>query len=134
MMLQTIMEGGGANNEDFKHPLRSIKMKLNKALLSIRHKSYEKKQKKLVEDKLDVRSILELAKDEYHWLLDDGKWPAATHNRDSKAINRNYGSVNVADASTSRIKKIVNTLIQGSSNRDKSKDKCNNCGAIGHWA
>ena len=39
-MLTTIMDGGGKNNEDFKYPLRSLKKKLDKKLLEIRHLPY----------------------------------------------------------------------------------------------
>ena len=49
----------------------------------------------------------------------------------SKALNRDYGAVNVA--STKELKKLVNALVQQQCNRDKSEDACNNCGKKGHW-
>ena len=136
-VVNSIMEGGGSNNEDFRHPLRAVKTKLNKALLAIRHMSYDDKQKEMINRGLDVRSVLELAKEEYRRILDEGKWPAANHAKNSKAMNRNYGSVNMADSSardTANLTKAVRALIQSGGYRDKSKDKCNNCGGIGHWA
>ena len=50
---------------------------------------------------------------------------------DLKALNRDYGAVNVA--STKELKKLVNALVQQQHNRDKSDDACNNCGKKGHW-
>ena len=133
-MLNTLLEAGGANNEDFRHPLRETKTKLNKKLLEVRHKSYADAHADLVKDELDVLSVTKLVKEQYRQLLDDGKWPAASHAKDSKAMNRNYGSVNMVDAKD--LRKIVSSLVQNatSSGRDKSKDSCNNCGEKGHWA
>jgi hypothetical protein len=92
-MLKTIMESG---NEDFRYGLCSLKEKLNKKLLDIQHLSYDEAHKKMVEEELDVQSVLKRCKQEYRILLDDGKWPAASHARGSKAIGRSYGSINKA--------------------------------------
>ena len=95
-MLNKIMEAGGGSNEDFRHPLRSLKINLNKKLLKIRHMDYNSAHAAMITDELDVQSILQEAKDEYRALYDDKRWPAASHAKDSKAMNRNYGSVNAA--------------------------------------
>ena len=133
-MLNTIMEAGGTANEDFRFPLRDLKQKLNTKLLEIRHLNYSDAHRSMVADELDVQSITKAAKAEYRQLYDDKKWPAANHAKDSKAMNKNYGSVNKAE--TAELKRMVNALIQsaGSGGRDKSKDTCNHCGEVGHWA
>ena len=131
-MLKAIMEAG---NEDFRYGLRSLKEKLSSKLLEIRHLSYDDAHKEMVHSELDVQSVLKYCKQEYRTLLDDGKWPAASHAKDSKAIPRNYGNVNIANADE-LTKLIANALIQGGTTgvRDKSKDRCGNCGQNGHWA
>ena len=133
-MLKTIMESG---NEDFRYGLRSLKEKLNKKLLDIRHLSYDEAHKKMVEEELDVQSVLKRCKQEYRILLDDGKWPAASHARDSKAIGRSYGSVN--KAAVDHLNQLLANALQRNpgaavGGRDKSRDQCRNCGEKGHWA
>jgi len=133
-MLDQMMEAGGKANEDFRHPLRTIRMALNKKLLEVRHMNYEDANKSMVNDELDVRSITMQAKELYRTLYEDNKWPAAAHAKDAKGINQNYGTVNMAD--TNQLKQMVYALVQsaGGSSRDKSSDTCNNCGKKGHWA
>ena len=87
-MMSSIMEAGGVNNEDFRHPLRELKIKLNKKLLETRDMTYDEKHEAMVKDSLDVKSLLKAAKDEYRTLHDGNKWPAATNAKDSKALNR----------------------------------------------
>ena len=122
-MLNAIMEAGGTTNEDFKHPLREIKIKLNKKLLEMRHLTHDEKHRAMVKDNLDVKSLLTDAKDECRTLLDDNKWPAAMNVKDNKALNSNYGSVD--QAATKDLKTLVNALVQQQNNRDKSNDTCN---------
>ncbi len=131
-MVKTIMEGG---NEDFRYELRGIKKDLDAKLLAIRYQPYESAQQEMVKAKLDVRTVLKKAKEEYRKLLDDDKWPAAAHARDSKAMNRLQGSVNAANSARGN-KKCVNALDRSDAPqvRDKSNDCCNNCGELGHWA
>ena len=66
-------------------------------------------------------------------LLDGNSWPAASHAKDSKALNRNFGTVN--KVVTTELKQLVNALIQSSqgTKRDKSNDECRLCGQKGHW-
>ena len=94
--------------------------------------TYKDAHEDLVKKELDVQSILKKVKDEYRTLHHDGKWPAASHAKDSKAMNRNYGSVNKA---TADLKKLLATAqVRSDQDHDKSKDKCNNCGELGHSA
>ena len=57
-MMSSIMEAGGVNNEDFRHPLRLLKIKLNKKLLDIRNMTYDEKHEAMVKDSLDAKSLL----------------------------------------------------------------------------
>lgn len=131
-MLKQIMEAG---TEDFRFELRGLKKNLDKKLLEIRYKPYEEAHQELVKEELDVQSVLKKCKEEYRNLLDDGKWPAAAHVKDTRGLNRGYGTANVAERN-----KLTNMLahaleqIQGPGVRDKSNDKCKECGQLGHWA
>ena len=127
-MLNQIMEAGP---EDFRAELRPLRKKLNTQLLKIRHLSYTESKKSLAELELDVNSILKVVKEEYRMLHDEGKWPAASHAKDSKAIGNQYGDANVVSS-----KPKANTLERSNQGqpRDKSNDTCNNCGEKGHWS
>ena len=92
-VLRSIMEAG---NEDFKFPLRSTLEKLEETLLKVRNMTHDEAMAQLSNESLDLRSILVKAKDTYRHLHDNGLWEAAQHAKDSKAIGRNYGSVNMA--------------------------------------
>ena len=119
-MLETIMGAGAGSEhaEDFRFPLRAIKAKLHSKLLQTRKLNYADAHKALVNDSLDVRSVLEVAKDEYRRMLDGSQWPAASHAKDSKAMNRNYGSVNAAVGSMD-VNGLVHALIQTAGNPSK---------------
>ena len=132
VMMEEIMEGG-EGNEDFRSPLRTIKEKLSEKVLNIRHMGYEQAFKYMADNDVDPRSILTECKTKYRNLLDGGKWGPANHAKDSKALDKNYGRVNMVDGATSDLKNYVNQLVQGQMKRDKSKDKCNGCGKLGHW-
>ena len=133
-MLNTIMTAGGDSQEaeDFRYPLRDIKQKLNTQLLTIRHMDYHSATTSMNNVELDVQSVLEVAKDEYRKIHDEGKWPAASNAKDSKAMNKNYGNVNMA--ASQDLQRYVNSLVQNATKYDKSKDKCHNCGQRGHWS
>ena len=96
IMLKEIMTAGGKDNNDFKYELRTLERKLDKKLLEIRHKSWAEQERILINEELDVQTILEICKDEYRKQLKIS-WDPAVHARDSKAISRNYGTVNLAD-------------------------------------
>ena len=119
-MLTTIMEAG---NEEFRYPLRDLKLRLKKKLLNINHLTYDAAHQELVQDELDTQSILTEAKRLYREQHDDGAWPAAQHASDSKALNKNYGKVNKVEESNS-LSKAVNALMQmmNGSNNNKSKN------------
>ena len=136
IMLNAIMRAGGPVNEDFRHPLRETRTRLDEKLLEIRHYGYNDAHREMVKCGLDVRSVLKLAKEKYRKLYDDKNWPAATNAKDSKTISRGFGSVNHAEVSNLNklAMALVKSLNQGPANRDKSSDTCNNCKKKGHWA
>ena len=94
-MISQLMKAEGAN-EDFRSPLRKVKKALNKKLLEIRHMNYTSAFRAMKKSDLDVQSILKVAKEEYRVLKDDGDWKTALDAKDSKALNKNYGAVNLA--------------------------------------
>jgi hypothetical protein len=133
-MVNIIMEGGGSNNEDFRSPLRELKEKLNSAILKIRHKDYAAQNSAMTAQELDVQSVLNIIKEKYLAVQDELKWPASRHAPDSKAIKHGYGAS--ANRTTGPTKEQFDAMCQLTQlmNRDKSKDTCNNCGDVGHWA
>ena len=135
-MLNSILEAGGQNNEDFRHPLRNLKERLEAKLLEIRHLDYVAAHLSMVNDGLDVKSVLKFTKEKYRKLYDQSRWPPAQHAKDSKALNPNYGKANKAVADNQSLRsRIVNALIQTiTGEKDVSDDECLNCGKKGHWA
>jgi len=119
-MLETIMQAGAGSEhaEDFRFPLRDIKSQLNIKLLQIRHLSYADAHKDLVSAGLDVRTMLSVAKDTYRQLLDRNQWPAESHAKDSKAMNRNYGNAYAA-VGPNEVEMLVNALMQTAGNPAK---------------
>ena len=122
-MLENIME---AANEDFKCTFRATMEKLETHLLKVRHSSYKDAHKDMVKEGLDVPSILKKARSQYRKMHDAGKWPAASHAKDSKAMNRNYGSVNMANQDT--LQKMANALVKQLQQGDNKKFKNNGKG------
>ena len=60
--LNTTMEAGGTNNEDFRFPLRDIKQKLKKKLLEICHLNHTNAHCAMVDADLAVQSMTKAAK------------------------------------------------------------------------
>ena len=79
VMINRIMEAGGASNEDFRYQLRKTKNRLRKASMKIRTLDYAKADEYIKRRKLDVLTVLNKAKDEYWFLYDEKNWPAATN-------------------------------------------------------
>ena len=111
-MVLAFMEAND-RNEDFRSPMRKIKRELEVKQLEIRHKSYEDAHKAMTNAKLDVRSVLTKAKNEYRALMNQGLWGPANHAKDSKAIRRDYNKVHMAEAG--ELKTLVNLLMQTNS-------------------
>ena len=117
-MLDIGMAAGGENNEDYKFPLRMIRVNLEAALLQIRHMSYVESRQYLSSRKLDAESIINKLQDSYRTLYDNGRWPPAKDSKDSKAMNHSYGRVNLA--ATNELRNVVNSLVQSQNMEPKS--------------
>ena len=89
-MMFAIMEAG---NEEYRYPLHAIKSQLKAKLVDIHHLSYTVAHQELVQSNLGPQSILSESKRLYRNMLDKGKWPAASHAINSKALNKGYGKV-----------------------------------------
>jgi hypothetical protein len=132
VMLESFLEGGGKDNEDFRWPLRGLKERLHTKLLDVGFLSPGNANAMMAREGLTYRHICQEATDRYRSLLARGKWPPARSNPDSKAAPTHFG--NLAKATPVLSVAQVNALIQKAVNSpDRSKDKCNNCGAIGHF-
>ena len=90
----------------------------------------------MVKEELDVQSVLKEAKAKYRELYNNGKWPTAIDTKDSKALNKNCGSVNATQESSgvAAIEKIVDQLTHKMDGNGQSKLTCYNCDKKGHMA
>ena len=131
-MLDSFLSAGGRDNEDYRYTLRGLKKDLSKKLLEIAFMSPQDAYTEMTKAKLTYQDICTQAVDEYRTLLENGKWPAARHNPDSKVAPRAFGNLAVSASAPVTATK-VNALIQ-TALRDKSNDRCGNCGELGHWA
>lgn len=136
--IKAIMQGGGTGteSEEFRSPLRAIRKRLDAKLLEIRYDSYQEAHRKMVSDDLHLASVLRQCKAEYRKAIAGGYWPAATHAKDSKALPRDYGSVNKAEVSTiATLTNLVNALVRReTTDGSKANAECYNCGEKGHYS
>ena len=117
-MLDAILLGG-TECRTFQHELLSFRSSLHKKILAVRHLSYEAQLSEMASASMDVDSVLDKCKSEYRDAVKDKHWQAANHNKDSKALGRNYGQVNqvlgqpkVDQEATQTINKLVNALVR----------------------
>ena len=116
--MENIME---AANEDFKYTFRATLKNLESHLLKIRNFTYRDAHKHMAKQGLDVPTILKDAKAQYRRMFDAGKWPAASHAKDSKAMSKNYGTVNMMNQSD--LQKVANALVKQMQQTDPKKGK-----------
>jgi hypothetical protein len=69
-MMKTFLLAGGTGNEDFRFPLRSVKQKLEQALLDIGFKDKDAANKQMSDNKLTYKDICTHAEDAYRTLFD----------------------------------------------------------------
>ena len=135
-MLKTfLLAAGGSGNKKFCfRPFRSVKQRLEQALLDIGFKGKEAANLNIQVEKLTYKDIwCTHAEDTYRTLHDRKKWPPARHARDSKAHPAAFG--HLANAFITRAE--VSNLMQSkpsANGSDTKKGTCHNCGKPGHWS
>ena len=132
-MLKIFLQAGGAGNEDFRFPLRSVKQELDQALLDIGYKEKTAANKHMVDNKLTNLDICRHAEDTYRLLYDRKEWPPARNVRDSKAPPAAFA----VECDTPLTRTEVWNLIQSSRTMTRTNAKpgsCHKCGKPGHWA
>ena len=133
-MLEAFLKAGGPTNEDYRFPLRSLKARLDSALLLIGHMSKADADKHMQKENLTFKDICRLASTEYRKQFDRKQWPPASHASDSKAPPNRFGA-NLATGNQVVTEAQVLALIQqaASSSNSSTKGACLNCGKHGHW-
>ena len=92
-MLKIFLLAGGSGNEDYRFPLRSVKQKLEQALLDIGFNNKEAANLHMQLNKLTYKDICAYAEDAYRTLFDRKEWPPARHIRNSKAPPAAFGNM-----------------------------------------
>ena len=137
VMLDTFLDAGGAGNEDFRYPLRALKLKLEEALLTISFMSPKDANAKMQKEGLTYKAICNKAVEKYRAQYDENKWPPARHVKDPKAPPLNFG--NMVATTDPWIAAQAYALFQqqassSSGGANTNKGNCLNCGKPGHWA
>ena len=128
-MLDAFLEAGGANNEDFRYPLRATKTKLSAALLEIGYMPRDVAKKHMGDLGLTYRDICTEAVKTYRSQFDNGKWPPARGISDNRAPPATFGNLAVLDHAHAYA-----LLQQGTGTSSPGTGNCLNCGNPGHWA
>ena len=135
-MMKTFLLAGGTGNEDFRFPLRSVKQKLEQALLDIGFKDKDAANKHMSDNKLTYKDVCTHAEDAYRTLFDRKEWPPARHARDSKAPPASF---NLADAMPMTRSEVMLLMQSKSPSGNKGAPSaktgnCHKCGKPGHWS
>jgi len=129
-MVESLLEASSSQRSTYHRELEVIYDKLRKHLVTLGHMTRLDANTLIANENLTYQDVCELADQQYAILKSDGNWPAARSNPDSK---RPPAAMYQGNAITMDQ---VNVLIQNAlgGKRDKSNDKCNNCGELGHWS
>jgi hypothetical protein len=136
-MMKTFLLAGGTGNEDFRFPLRSVKQKLEQALLDIGFKDKDAANKHMSDNKLTYKDICTHAEDTYRTLFDRKEWPPARHARDSKAPPASFNLADAMPMTRSEVMLLMQSKSPGGGNKGASSAKtgnCHKCGKPGHWS
>ena len=136
-MLEAFLKAGGPTNEDFRFPLRTLKARLDSALLLIGHMSKADADKHMQKEGLTFKDICRLASAEYRKQYDRKQWPPAMHATDSKAPSSRFGANLAVDqclpVTEAKVLALIQQAASGASSTSTSKGACLNCGKHGHW-
>jgi hypothetical protein len=143
-MIKIFLQAGGAGNEDFRFPLRTVKQRLDKALLEIGYKEKSAANQFMAESKLTYKDICRHAEETYRTLLDRKEWPPARNARDIKTPPSGFGNLadappNLAEAPLTRTE-VMNLVLSaqngsgGGLGGGTVKGNCHKCGKPGHWS
>jgi hypothetical protein len=135
-MMKTFLIAGGTGNEYCRFPLRSIKQKLEQALLDIGFKDKDAANKHMSDNKLMYKDICTHAEDAYRTLFDRKEWPPARHARDSKAPPASFNLADAMPMTRSEVMLLMQSKSPGG-NKGASSAKtgnCHKCGKPGHWS
>ena len=144
-MLEAFIEAGGDIDStiagNYRHDLRNKLTELDAALKEIRFNPDQSARDTYMETKkLGFREICDLAEEKYRALYTTNRWPPAQTKRDSRRVPQAYvAAVSGAPGDGPMVclsQPQLNALVHAAagSGRDKSRDKCNKCGTLGHWA
>jgi hypothetical protein len=155
-MLKNYLLGGGADNEDFRFPLRLLKMKLDEELIQIGYMDKDAADAHMVSQNLHYKDINNGATKTYRKQSDLGQWPPAKNASDSKAPPAGYGA-HLAQAkdgwcgTQAEVLAMIQghavpekvwggtqaevlALIQNSQQNRTKTGLCHNCNKPGHWS
>ena len=154
-MLKNYLLGGGADNEDFRFPLRLLKIKLDEELIQIGYMDKDAADAHMVQKKLHYKDINNGATKTYRKQSDLGQWPPAKNASDSKAPPAGYGAHLAQTKEWCGTQAEVLAMIKGQAapekvwggtqaevlaliqNEQQSRTKtgvCHNCNKPGHWS
>lgn len=138
-MLESFLEAGGPNNEDFRFELRGLKQKLSAELLVIGYKTAYDADRHMVQSGLTYKDICETAVNEYRKQFDNSKWPPARSvGIDTKAPPKAFGNVATSTCGVDPAAVAQAFALYQQQNtpggKAKSSDICLSCGDKGHWA
>jgi hypothetical protein len=102
-MLQIFLKAGGDGSagEAFRFPIRTLKMRLDAALLAIALKEKGPAQAFMAKEALLFTDICKCVENEYRKLKDANEWTPAKHAQDSKAVTAQFGAYSAAGSYTS---------------------------------
>ena len=135
-MLQTFLKAGGDGNtgEAFRFPLRTLKIKLDSALLVIGLKEKAAAHAYMTREGLLYSDVCTIVENEYRKLKDAMEWSPAKHAQDSKAAPSTFG------ANVAQVAKVANltdiqimALMQSGFASGSKSGTCNHCKKPGHW-
>lgn len=138
-MLSIFLMAGGDNNEEYRFPLRSLKARLDAALLHCNHMDREHRMQYLQQNDLTYLDICRVAETEYRKQADRTSWPPARYVKDSKGVPPRFGIHNISVDDMYAMSKVEILNLIANKDRSDAKGKfqatnvtCYSCGKPGH--